>query len=115
MQPELGRRRHRRSDITIFIGQPGLRCRLLRAFSIAAVEVRRGFVRFVPCHEGPFPLLGRVVVLQRPQKALYADLRFSPVWSPSGLTLSSVLKCGLINHRDGVATYAPCGVTPRRL
>jgi hypothetical protein len=45
MQPALGRRRHRRSDITIFIGQPGLRCRLLRAFSFAAVEVRRGFVR----------------------------------------------------------------------
>jgi hypothetical protein len=55
MQPALGRRRHRRSDITIFIGQPGLRCRLLRAFSIAAVEVRRGFVRSAPFHEGDSP------------------------------------------------------------
>jgi hypothetical protein len=71
------------------------------------VEVRRGFVRFVPCHEGPFPLLGIVVVSRHPQKALYA---LSPVFTglvPSGLTPSSVLKCGLINHRDGVTTYVP--------
>ena len=28
-------------------------------------------------------------------------------FGPLGLTPSSVLKCGLINHRDGVTTYVP--------
>jgi len=31
MQPALGRRRHRRSNTPTSFGQPGLRCRLLRA------------------------------------------------------------------------------------
>src|ERR1700731_1177517 len=52
-----------------------------------------------------------MVVSRHPQKGLSAYLRCFTGLVPSGLTPSSVLKCGLINHRDGEMTYVPRGVT----
>ena len=54
-----------------------------------------------------------MVVSRHPQKGLYAYLRFFTGFSPSGRTPSSVLKYGLINHRDGVMTYDEHGVISR--
>jgi hypothetical protein len=111
----LGRRRHRRSDITISLVSRGyvvgcyVRSPSQRWKCVAASSARH------PVMRGILPLLSPPVpscdANGRPSSVY---LRFTGL-TPSGRTPSSVLKYGLINHRDGVMTYVPRGETPRSL
>jgi len=102
MQPALGRRRHRRSNNTISLVSRGY---------VVGCYVRSPSQRWkcVAASSASHPVMRAILPL------LYAHHRLFAGLGPSGLTPSSVLKCGLINHRDGVMTYVSRDMTPRRL
>jgi hypothetical protein len=105
MQPALGRRRHRRINTTISLVSRGYAVGFTCVL-IAAVEMRRGSARFAPVMR--VHSLSWAAWLSRDTHR--GPLCLSPVFTgliPSGLTPSSVLKCGLIDHCDRVATYVP--------
>jgi hypothetical protein len=100
MQPALGRRRHRRSNNTISLVSRGY---------VVGCYVRSPSQRWkcVAASSASHPVMRAILPL------LYAHHRLFAGLGPSGLTPSSVLKCGLINHRDGVMTYVRHRVTSR--
>jgi hypothetical protein len=102
MQPEFGRRRHRRSDITILLVSRGyvvgcyVRSPSQRWKCVAASSARHPVMRAI------FPLLSPAWLSRDThRRQLYAYLWCFTGLVSSGLTPSSVLECGLISHRDG--------------
>jgi hypothetical protein len=106
MQPALGRRRHRRSDITISL--------VSRGYAVGCyVRSPSQRWKYVAASSASYPVM-RVHSLSwaawLSRDTHRGPLCLSPVFTgliPSGLTPSSVLKCGLIDHCDRVATYVP--------